>query len=59
MNVSDIEWKNITRKYLGNIWVKNETAVSEMMIKQQKRLPISVADARAQVMQLKKQSNQP
>lgn len=50
-------WSNITRKYLGNTWVKNEKAVMNSLIKQQSEQPLSLEQARAQVQRLKDQSH--
>jgi hypothetical protein len=51
------EWSNITRKYLGHSWVRNEKAVMNLLIKQQSMQPLSVEQARAQVLRLKNQSH--
>ena len=56
MKIPGIEWKIITRRYLGDTWVQNEMGALNTIIKQQKKLPISVEDARAQVKRLKEQS---
>jgi len=50
------EWKSIIHRYLGNSWVKNEIGALKTMAKQRKKLPISVEQARAQVIRLKEQS---
>ncbi|MEJ7828623.1 MAG: hypothetical protein WKF91_10515 [Segetibacter sp.] len=50
------EWSNITRKYLGNTWVRNEKAVMNSLMKQQSMQPLSLEQARAQVQRLKDQS---
>lgn len=50
------KWKDITRKYLGGTWVTNEMAVQQTMTKQISQLPVSVAQARAQVQRLQDQS---
>ena len=41
-----VKWQTITRKYFGDAWVRNELAVMNTIIKQQKMLPISVEQAR-------------
>jgi hypothetical protein len=53
---STTKWKSITQRYLGDTWVKNEMAVLATITIQRKMLPISVEQARAQVLRLKEQS---
>lgn len=56
MKTLGVKWQTITRKYFGDAWVRNELAVMNTIIKQQKMLPISVEQARDQVQRLKDQS---
>lgn len=56
MKSATTTWKRITRKYLGDGWVKNEMGAMNTLIEQQKLLPISVEEARLQVQRLKDQS---
>lgn len=51
------EWSNITRRYLGNTWVRNEKAVMTSLMKQQNMPSLSLEQARAQVQRLKDQSH--
>ena len=57
MNRPNQRWKNITRQYFINLWVKNETGVMNLWTKQQKMQPVSVEQARLQVRRLKDQSH--
>lgn len=50
------EWKRIIRRYFGSSWVKNEVGALKTITDQRKKLPISVEQARAQVIRLKEQS---
>ena len=56
MKQPNLIWKNITRRYLSDTWVKNEIGAMNTLTKQQELLPVSVEQARAQVQRLKLQS---
>ena len=44
------------RKYLGDSWMKNEQAVLNSLMEQQKQPPVSLQEAKAQVERLNLQS---